>query len=337
MVLCAKVYAKEGEKTRRLLLENKLLNKNYKIVKEGDFLYIPLNEENLKNINLKDLIPNIEIVEKDIKKKEIKRKPSFREVISKRFRKEIDEGLIALSYDVIGDLVILQISDKIDEKTRKEIGEIAYKLIPCKGVFRRKSEVKGDFRVRELEHLAGENRTLTLHKENGYRLWVDIAKVYFSPRLGGERARIMKKVSLDDVVVDMFAGVGPFSIACRNAKKIYAIDINPHAIELLKKNIKLNKLEHKIIPILSDVREVDVKGNRVIMNLPKYSHKFIDKALEIVNEGGVIHYYTIGSDFNEAIKLFEKKCDCKVLEKRIVKSYAPREYVLALDFKILKK
>lgn len=231
----------------------------------------------------------------------------------------------------------MQISDEVDEKIRKEIGELAYKLIPCKGVFRRKSEVKGEFRVRELEHLAGENRTLTIHKENGYRLWVDIAKVYFSPRLGGERARIMKKVSLNDVVVDMFAGVGPFSIACKNAKKIYAIDINPHAIELLKKNIKLNKLEHKIIPILSDVREVDVKGNRVIMNLPKFAHKFIDKALDIVEEGGVIHYYTIGKDFDKAIKLFEKKCDCEVLEKRIVKSYAPREYILALDFKINKK
>ncbi|AEF97244.1 tRNA (guanine(37)-N1)-methyltransferase Trm5b [Methanotorris igneus] len=337
MILCAKVHIKEGEKTRRLLLENKLLNKNYKIVKEGNFLYIPLNEENLKNVNLKDLNPNIEIVEKDLKSKEIKRKPSFREVISKRFRKEIDEGLIALSYDVVGDLVILQISDEIDEKTRKEIGEIAYKLIPCKGVFRRKSEVKGEFRVRELEHLAGENRTLTMHKENGYRLWVDIAKVYFSPRLGGERLRIGKKVGIDDVVVDMFAGVGPFSIACRNARKIYSIDINPHAIELLKKNIKLNKLEHKIIPILSDVREVDVKGNRVIMNLPKYAHEFVDKALEIVEKGGVVHYYTIGEDFDDAIKLFESKCECEVLEKKIVKSYAPKEYVLAIDFKILEK
>ena len=337
MVFCAKVYIKEGEKIRKKLLEKNLLNKDYKIKKEGDYLLMPLNienEEDVKNLS-EDL--GIDIVEKDIKPKEIKRKASFREVISKRFRKEIDEGLIALSYDIIGDLVILQISDEIDEKTRKEIGEIAYKLIPCKGVFRRKSEVKGEFRVRELEHLAGENRTLTMHKENGYRLWVDIAKVYFSPRLGGERLRIGKKVDIDDVVVDMFAGVGPFSIACRNARKIYSIDINPHAIELLKKNIKLNKLEHKIIPMLNDVREVDVKGNRVIMNLPKYAHEFVDKALEIVEKGGVVHYYTIGEDFEDAIKLFESKCECEVLEKKIVKSYSPKENVLAIDFKILEK
>ena len=335
MPLCLKINKKHGEKTRRILIENNLLNKDYKITSEGNYLYLPIkhiDEEILKSI----LDIEFELVEKDLEEKKIIKKPSFREIISKKYRKEVDEGLISLSYDMIGDLVILQISDEIDEKTRKKIGELAYKLIPCKGVFRRKSEVKGEFRVRELEHLAGENRTLTIHKENGYRLYVDIAKVYFSPRLSGERARIMKKVTLDDVVVDMFAGVGPFSIACRNARKIYSIDINPHAIELLKKNIKLNKLEHKIIPILSDVREVDVKGNRVIMNLPKYAHEFVDKALDIVEEGGVIHYYTIGKDFNDAIKLFEKKCDCEVLEKRIVKSYAPREYILALDFKINK-
>ncbi|WP_292459696.1 class I SAM-dependent methyltransferase family protein [Methanothermococcus sp.] len=337
MVICCKVNVKEGEKIRRFLLDNKLLNKDYKLKKEDDYLYIPLtnlNEDIKKDINkIKNKIEFVEVNDKWLKKAH--KKINFREYLIKNFKKEIDAGLIALSYDVIGDIVITQISDEINEDIRKKIGKSALELIPSiKTVFRRKSRIKGEFRIRELEFLAGEYKTLTLYKENGYRLWVDVEKAYFSPRLGWERKRIMEKVKFDDIVVDMFCGVGPFSIACKNAKKIYAIDINPHAIELLKKNIILNKLQNKVIPILEDVRKVNIKGNRVIMNLPKYSHLFVDKALNIVEEGGIIHYYTIGKDFKDAIKLFKSKCNCEILEKRIVKSYSPREYVLVLDIMV---
>ncbi|AEH07355.1 tRNA (guanine(37)-N1)-methyltransferase Trm5b [Methanothermococcus okinawensis] len=339
MVICCKVDIKEGEKIRRFLLDNNLLNKNYSLKKEDDYLYIPLinlNEDIKKDINelINKIINKIEFVEvnDEYLKKAKKRQMNFRGYLLKNFKKEVEEGLIALSYDVIGDIVILQISDEINEEMRKKIGKTALKLIPSiKSVFRRKSNIKGEFRIRELELLAGEYRTLTLYKENGYKLWVDVEKVYFSPRLGWERKRIMEKVKFDDVVVDMFCGVGPFSIACKNAKKIYAIDINPNAIELLKKNIELNRLQNKITPILKDVRMVDVKGNRVIMNLPKYAHLFVDKALNIVEDNGIIHYYTIGKDFNDAIELFKSKCNCEILEKRVVKSYSPREYVLVLD------
>ncbi|WP_421077792.1 class I SAM-dependent methyltransferase family protein [Methanothermococcus sp. Ax23] len=342
MVICCKVNIKEGEKIRRFLLDNKLLNKDYKLKKEDGYLYVPLinlNNDIKKDIN-KIINDKVEFVEVDDEclKKAHKKQMNFREYLIKNFKKEIEDGLIALSYDVVGDIVIIQISDEINEDIRKKIGETALKLIPSiKTVFRRKSDIKGEFRIRELELLAGDYKTLTLYKENGYRLWVDVEKVYFSPRLGWERKRIMEKVKFDDIVVDMFCGVGPFSIACKNAKKIYAIDINPDAIELLKKNIELNKLQNKIIPILEDVRKVNVKGNRIIMNLPKYAHLFVDKALDIVEENGIIHYYTIGKDFNDAIELFKSKCDCEILEKRVVKSYSPREYVLVLDIKVKHK
>jgi hypothetical protein len=100
---------------------------------------------------------------------------------------------------------------------------------------------------------------------------------------------------------------------------------------------EVNRLQNKIIPILEDAKKVNVRGNRIIMNLPKYAHLFVDKALDIVEENGVIHYYTIGKDFNDAIELFKSKCECEILEKRIVKSYSPREYVLVLDIKVKKK
>ncbi|MBA2851363.1 tRNA (guanine37-N1)-methyltransferase [Methanococcus maripaludis] len=341
MIFCIKVNFKLGEKTRKIMLDNHLLSKNYKLKKEGEFLYIPLTSSNFDKKIFEDENIDFEISELDeneISKINSEKKTSFKDYLLKNFKDEVEGNSIAHAYDIVGDIVILQISEKITPEIRKKIGENALKLIPSvKAVFRRESDVKGDFRVRDLEQLAGEEKTLTLYKENGYRLLVDVAKVYFSPRLGWERKRIMDLVTFDDIVVDMFCGVGPYSIACKNAEKIYSIDINPDGIELLKQNIVLNNLENKIVPILEDVRNVDVKGTRVIMNLPKYAHQFVDKALEIVEDGGTIHYYTVGADFDEGIELFKSKCECEILDKRIVKSYSPREYVFVIDFKILKK
>lgn len=341
MVFCIKTSAKNGEKVRKILLDNDLLNKSYKLKKEDGFLYIPLISGEFDKTIFDNQDFELEILELDeerFQKIDIEKKMSFKDYLLNNFKEEMENDIIAHSYDIIGDIVILQISDEFSKENRIKIGEAALKLIPSvKAVFRRESDVKGDFRVRDLEHLAGLEKTLTLYKENGYKLFVDVSKVYFSPRLGWERKRIMELVTPEDIVVDMFCGVGPYSIACGNAEQIYSIDINPDGIALLKENIVLNNLEHKIIPILNDVRKVDVKGNRVIMNLPKYAHEFVDKALDIVTEGGTIHYYTVGADFDEGINLFKGKCECEVLEKRIVKSYSPREYVFVIDFKILKK
>nr|WP_326480564.1 class I SAM-dependent methyltransferase family protein [Methanococcus voltae] len=349
-----KTNLKNGELIRRLLLDYNLLNKDYKLKKSNNDLYLPLNKEleEMEDINENDLknvisqnksqngIIEFEIItlkESDFEKSNGKKNPSFKDYLITNYDEELKNGTIAHAYDIIGDIVILQISDEISKEERLKLGEKAKELIPSvRAVFRRESDVKGEYRVRDLEHLAGEKDTLTLYKENGYKLYVDVAKVYFSPRLSWERNRIMQKIEKDDIIIDMFCGVGPYSIACKDAKKIYSIDVNPEAIKLLKENIKLNNLENKIIPILEDVRKVNLKGNRIIMNLPKYANQFVDKALELVEDGGTIHYYMVGADLNEGIELFKSKCDFEVLESRVVKSYSPREYVFVIDFKIIK-
>ncbi|WP_209731847.1 class I SAM-dependent methyltransferase [Methanococcus voltae] len=364
MLKAIKTDLKNGEFIRRILLDYNLLNKDYKLKKMDNKLYLPLNYEEIEDISeedLKNTLKNVilksqnqnqsqsqnkiedvdfELIitkEADFEKSNGKKNPSFKDYLLNNYGDELTNGKIAHAYDIIGDVVILQISDEIDKQERLKLGEKAKELIPSvRAVFRRESDVKGEYRVRDLEHLAGEGETLTLYKENGYKLYVDVAKVYFSPRLSWERNRIMQKVEKDDVIIDMFCGVGPYSIACKDAKKIYSIDVNPEAIKLLKENIKFNNLENKIVPILEDVRKVDLKGNRIIMNLPKYANQFVDKALDLVEEGGTIHYYMVGADVNEGINLFKSKCDCEVLESRVVKSYSPREYVFVIDFKINK-
>jgi tRNA (guanine37-N1)-methyltransferase len=115
-----------------------------------------------------------------------------------------------------------------------------------------------------------ERTTETIHKENGIRLKIDINKAYFSPRLQTERQRVIEQVKPGETVIDMFCGVGPYSIAiAKKAREVYAIDHNPAAIKLLKENIKLNKVTN-VKALKGDALELIKtlpKADRIIMNL----------------------------------------------------------------------
>ena len=82
----------------------------------------------------------------------------------------------------------------------------------------------------------------------------------------------MELVTPNDTIVDMFCGVGPYSIACGNAEQIYSIDINPDGIALLKENIVLNNLEHKIIPIFR-ITSYNVCYTKLLRILFNSTHK----------------------------------------------------------------
>src|SRR5437870_3131961 len=130
--------------------------------------------------------------------------------------------------------------------------------------------------MRPLRYIAVENRTHTIHKEYGCLFEVDLSKAFFSPRLSTEHQRVVQMVEKGERVVDMFAGVGPFSILI--AKKVGdvrmdAIDANPQAIELLQENVRANKVEAKVHVHLGDAREVIRKElTQITSRVLKQSH-----------------------------------------------------------------
>ena len=146
--------------------------------------------------------------------------------------------------------------------------------------------------------MAGDPSTETTHLEYGIKFLVDPAKVYFNPRLANERSRIASLVRQGEVVVDMFAGVGPFSIMiARHAlpSPVVAVDLNPDAVEYLKRNIELNKA-NRVVPYEGDARQVvfDVPcADRIIMNLPHSAIDFFHDALTRLKLQGTIHFYHI--------------------------------------------
>jgi tRNA (guanine37-N1)-methyltransferase len=189
--------------------------------------------------------------------------------------------------DIIGDIAIVEIPTEL--KNHKKLLGVAileaHKNL--RTVLSKAGAVSGEYRLRDFEVIAGEPRTNTIHKEFGCSYQVDLAKAYFSPRLSHEHQRVASLVQQGETVVDLFAGVGPF-----------AVDLNADAIELLRTNIRLNRVEKRVFPIIGDARlVVDAKlrgvADRVIMNLPEKAIEFVDVACKALKpKGGLLHFYS---------------------------------------------
>ncbi|AFK22910.1 class I SAM-dependent methyltransferase family protein [Pyrococcus sp. ST04] len=331
MALGVKVPKKDGEKIRRMLIDIGAYNPEYKIKREGDFLIIPV----------KYPVEGLTVIEADLER--VNRRPnSYKEIVN---IPPSLKTLLPTSFDIIGDIAIIEIPEKLLEY-RKEIGEAILKVHKgIKAVFMKGSKVQGKYRVRELIHIAGVRKTETIHRENGIRLKLDVSKVYFSPRLATERRRIYERSKEGEIVFDMFAGVGPYSILlAKKVKMVFACDINPWAIIYLEENIRINKINN-VVPILGDVRKVagKLKADRIIMNLPRYAGEFLREAFMSIKNEGVIHYYGFGPEhdpYGEHIARIEKISEefdakIKILDKRIIRNYAPRQYNIALDFQVI--
>ena len=209
------------------------------------------------------------------------------------------------SFDQIGDIIIVRIPDSLLTK-KKLIGETLLNEVKiAKSVFYQASAVEGDFRTRNLEILAGEDKTETEYKEFGCKFTVDVENAFFSPRLSTERERIANLVQDGENIVNMFAGVGMFSIMIAKKKRctVYSIDINPIAAKLCEKNIISNKLAGNIISINGDASKVieeqlENRSDRTLMLLPERSDEFLKSAIDATKSNGIIHdYYNTFTSF----------------------------------------
>ena len=255
------------------------------------------------------------------------------------------------SFDQIGDIIIVRIPDSLLSK-KELIGETLLNEVKiAKSVFYQSSPVEGDFRTRNLEIIAGEDKTETEYKEFGCKFTVDVENAFFSPRLSTERERISNLVQDGETVVNMFAGVGMFSIMIAKKKKctVYSIDINPIAAKLCERNILSNKILGNVISINEDAAKIiqeqlKNKSDRTLMLLPERSDEFLKSAIDATKSGGIIHYYShIHADKkSEAGKLSEEHylqvtpVKSEILGSKIVRPVGPRYYQTVVDVKISK-
>ena len=263
--------------------------------------------------------------------------------------RESDELISA--FDQIGNIIIVRIPDFLLPK-KKLIGETLLEQVrSAKSVFYQSSSVEGEFRTRNLEILAGDDKTETEYKESGCRFILDVRKAFFSPRLSSERIRIAELANDGEVIVNMFGGIGMFSIIAAKKKKctVYNIDINPDAVNFCQKNIAINKLAGNIISIHGDALDViknqlENKSDRTLMLLPEKSDEFLNSAILTTKNNGIIHYYShIHADKkSDAAKLSEQhylemaRIKSTILSSKIVRPVGPRFYQTVVDVKIEK-
>jgi tRNA (guanine37-N1)-methyltransferase len=338
--LCLKVPLNEGEKAR--LLVKDIICKDLKFRKNKAYLYIPIAKLPPKSIKY-------EITKKEFEQKQ-KRLKRYKEIV--KVPREL-ESLLPSSFDQVGDIALIKIPAKL-LPYKEVLGKAMIEVYKSIKVVCRDKGVKSEYRLRNLEVIAGEPRTQTIHKEYGVRIALDLKQVFFSPRLAREHYLIAKKVKKGSLVVDMFAGCGPFSLMIARyakPKQVYAIDLNPEAIKWLKLNAERNKVKELIQPICKDTHEVIKEMARknqfaqhIIMNLPFTTSKYFEDALKISTHGTIIHYYEIIDqekieerlDWLRQVALKKRK-PFEVIEVRKIKSYSPRQINVAFDLRIKGK
>lgn len=315
---CIRVPRTEGESTRKKLIELQILNNDLKIKTAGEYLFIPISRP-------------IE---------------GFGELGTEFFEKSGHESPMPhtpVAYELIGDIAIID----QHEENPLEMANLLLKHKNIKTILQAKSAVSGEYRTREVLFIKGEKKTETIYKENGCKYLLDIADVYFTPRLSTERMRIASQIRNGDKVIDMFAGIGPYSILIAKrvpGSQVLAIDKNPAAIKYLQKNALLNKVRN--IEIRQGDARDEVRGitdaDHIIMNLPHSGAMFLDCAFGIIKKGGIIHFYAISHEDDlfrgliEEIKEIAKEASLHVspLECRIVRPYAPYQYNVCIDLQV---
>lgn len=283
-------------------------------------------------------------------------KPSlFRSYLSK-FLSPIEMRDVRTSFDVIGDIAIIRAPLKLRHR-RHIIAQAVMKTNSnIKTVLNQVSAVSGSFRLRGLEYLLGEEKTRTVYQEYRCRFKVDLATVYFSPRLSFERMRIANLINYGETILNMFAGVGCYSIIIakhRPIKHVFSIDLNPEAVELMKENVQLNRVADKVTVIEGDAQDIistqlKQSCNRVLMPLPEKAFEYLESAIEALEKGkGIIHFYDVifANKSEDPIEKLIQRIEPKLQElssaftihsSRVVRMVGPRWYQIVLDIHIIK-
>ncbi|WP_394739545.1 class I SAM-dependent methyltransferase [Natronococcus roseus] len=322
-VPCVRVEPEAGEATRSSLAEADLIDDDYEITVAGGWLYVPVTDPDAVS-------SEYEVVERAVDERQSQTTPA--ELLS-----------FEPSYERLGEAALLDEDDP--ERARAIADAILESDLPVDTVLNKASKVKGETRVRDWELLAGEG-TEVVHREYGCEFALDLAEVYFSPRLATERHRVAEQAGSGERAFDMFAGVGPFVIPfAKGGADCIGVDVNETAIDYLRENARRNGVEDRVTPICDDVHEVtpdyESWADRIVMNLPHSADAFLESAVTVAGEDCTLHYYDIqheddpfGPGERAIREAAEPEYEVTVETRHTVRSYAPHELNVCLDVRL---
>jgi tRNA wybutosine-synthesizing protein 2 len=340
-VLGVRVERARAEELRRELAMFHLVDKTVSILDDGDFVEIPVIREPVEGLLARY---GAAVVDMAFPARQFMKDPI--EIISEQA--EIPDPLKQLlppKWEQFGDVVVLRLDHALD-RYDAQVARAYAGVLKARTVLRDLGGIGGEFREPMVKPIFGSD-AVTTHIENGIKFRFDVSRIMFSSGNQEERTR-MSSIRCDgETVIDMFAGIGYFSIpiaARQRPRKVIACELNPVAHSFLKENIRLNGVEGTVEPVLGDNRELpgESVADRVIMGYVKTTHEFLPAAVRLVKDGGIVHYHETCPnellDTRPTKHLAEGARGCRVVVEstRLVKSYAPGVSHVVLDARIFK-
>ncbi len=309
-----------AEKELRYLFSLGVVEKGYRILREGNSLLVPLKS-----------IPegSFRVVESDPPRRMLVPSP-VSEIVKNLARLNINPSEVPRKWIRYGDSMLLRISGE----HRRIIAEEFLRFFELRAVYRITGRIEGLFRTPSVELIAGEPGD-TVHLENGIYYVFDPERIMFSPGNVNERILMSKMRIENGKVLDLFAGIGYFSLPLAKysgASRVVAYDINPEAVDYLLKSALRNGLSGKVKAAVADSFKVDPQDEFDLVVMGNFqSISLLPRAFGFVKPGGlVIIHHLVREDhlssYREEILHILRKNGYKALmiESHRVKSFSPK-------------
>ncbi|UCE80311.1 MAG: class I SAM-dependent methyltransferase family protein [Methanobacteriota archaeon] len=340
-MLGVRVDRREAEEIRRILASAGVIDTTRAIIEHGDCVLIPVTA--IPSCRYMDGY-ECEAVSQEFPSR-LKREDPIDEIRRAANVPDDLKYLLPDKWELLGDVLVIRIPNKL-EPYEKAIAETYAKVLGVKSVLRDMGGVTGEFRTPVMKKILGSD-TVAVHKENGVLFKLDVSQIMFSSGNIDERMRASRIACDNEVVVDMFAGIGYFSIPIavhQSPRRVIACELNPVAFAYLVENIDLNSVRETVEPIRGDNRNLEGESiaDRVFMGYVKTTHEYLRTAIRLIRDGGVIHYHETCP-----CELLPDRPICRlrsaagddnveVLGVREVKSYSPGVSHIVVDARILK-
>ncbi|MBR4226770.1 MAG: class I SAM-dependent methyltransferase family protein [Candidatus Methanomethylophilaceae archaeon] len=323
-VTFAKIRSEEAGPVIKRLMADGFVDTHAKIGKDDGYRYVPILPEHLDD----EPVRSMELVEGDAHT--LDRRPP-QERIRAILGPEL-AGSVPDRWETVGDVVIIRLGPECWER-REEIGRAYAQVLGAKSVCADVRGVSGEFRKPSMEVLYGTD-TESVRLENGIRYRFDVTKVMFASGNTDERMRMRKLDCRGETVVDMFAGIGYFTLPLAKfsgARRVFACEKNPESYGFLVRNVADNGLLGTVIPILGDNRDIPGRAfaDRILMGYVQTTSEFLPAALRMIKPNGIIHYHDtfyVNERDRRVKEIFDGACGedgYEVLSIREVKSFAP--------------
>lgn len=320
----ARIPSSEASTVIPWLLNENLVDRRAKIIKETESVLVPLQG------NFDFLIPRWDIIDGVTHVRDT-RSPQQKIFDDIQIPGDL-KTLLPLKWEFVGDIAILKMNPALNP-WQSEIGRSYAQALDVSTICVDRGGVRGEFRQPRMEVIFGQ-QTESMRLENGIRYLFDVTKVMFASGNVDERERMARLDCQGETVLDMFAGIGYFTLPiAKFAKphKVVACEKNPESYDYLLRNIALNRVEDKVLPVLGDNRDLpnEAFAHRILMGYVHHTKEFLPKALKLLLPDGMLHYhenYYVHEARESVDRDIAQACGGRsydILNLREVKSYAP--------------